>query len=122
MSSEPRRQCVVYPKCAKPLEEEIERLRREGGEAAADAVRSARLCEKLEADLVTANEILWDALRQGAFVGNDDAGEFIDNMCMGTYEYLCSYFETRGRLTTENGRIYRVVPETPQKKRPQSAG
>lgn len=93
-------------------------------QAVADKRIAARDTEiaQLEADLVIANELLWDALRQGAIVGTDDGGMFIDNMCMSTYESLCVYFEKRGRLTTENGRIYHVVWETTQKKRPQSPG
>lgn len=51
-------------------------------------------------------EFAWDALCQGAIMEGDE----LDNMCMSTWEMLSAHFEERGWLTTENGRIYKIVP------------
>jgi len=77
------------------LEEEISRLK---------CAHSDAWCKVTECE-----EYMWDAMWQGCYQGNDEHGFFLDNQCMGTYEGLTHYFAEHGRLTTKNGRIYRLV-------------
>jgi hypothetical protein len=50
-------------------------------------------------------EYAWDALLQACDVSDD---QVIDNMCMSTWESLCAYFATTGKLEDINGRLYMI--------------
>jgi hypothetical protein len=51
--------------------------------------------------------LLLDVLYQECYIDEDSRGRAIfDNMCMATYEGICSYLTRQGILTGKNGRIY----------------
>jgi len=68
-------------------------------------------------------EMLWDALMQGAYVctvaqhgikpgslpGCTPDTVICDNACTSTWEEITAYFASRGKLRNINGRLYEVV-------------
>jgi len=58
-------------------------------------------------DTLKYDELLLDVIFQACGIEDNK----IDNQCLSAYEEACDYLASKGLITTDNGRIYKIRKE-----------